>query len=120
LLAEGTECERRSEMEGWHDTAGTVVALDAGAHSLRYLAVGRCLPRGFGIWDTAHGMLRFRSKSGLTGLPRSASARCWQTCRVHPPRGSSRTRGATLTAHLSTPTGDVAGVGTFPGWLGLA
>src|SRR5262249_469062 len=41
LLAEGTECERRSEMEGWHDTAGTVVALDAGAHSLRNLAVGR-------------------------------------------------------------------------------
>ena len=49
LLGEGTEREGRTEMERWHDAAGTVVALDARAHGLRDLAVGRRLPGGFGI-----------------------------------------------------------------------
>ena len=49
LLAEGTEREGRSEVQGWHDASGTVVALDTRAHGLRDLAVRRRLPGGFGV-----------------------------------------------------------------------
>src|SRR6516164_8986653 len=109
-------------MQRGHHAAGGIVALDAGAYGLGNLtdtAVGSHLPGCELVGYGAHCMLRFRSKSGLTGLPRSVPAASRQALSRPSPR-VWLTPGATLTAHLSMPASGIAGVGTFPGWLVLA
>ncbi len=122
LLAEGAKRERGSQVQRGHDAAGRVVAFDSRAHRPRdriggaVAAVSHDAGRCLSDWLT--GMLRL-AVGPVSPVSRGACLRCRLVASIPP--GTSRARRATLTAHLSTPVcSDVAGVGTFPGWLSLA
>src|SRR5665213_2378250 len=120
LVAETAKRERRRQMDWRHDTASRVIAFQSSAHGLRLL-LDRCARdgRGTAVGDRVYRGVHQSSAyelSGSTALLRSTRIDMRAVASIfHTAVGHMK---ATHTAHLLIQR--IAGVGTFPSWLGFA